>query len=239
MPEREWPAWRSVSSPSTTGRARTRRRPCASPGTRRRPGSTPCGRASTSCSRPRPPRASPSRRPSRSSTRSLRSTLVAAHTSTIKVASGIIELPLHHPVSLAKQLASVDQVAAGPPDRRDRRRLPRARVRGDGGGPGRARRPHGRAPRRHACALDDGRAGVPRPLRRLRRRRRPPPADRSGRAARRRRWGECAGTPAGRHEGRTAGTCSTPTGNGLARRSTPSGPTSTATSVRPSSADSS
>ncbi len=40
-------------------------------------------------------------------------TLVAAHTSTIKVASGIIELPLHHPVSLAKQLASVDQVARG------------------------------------------------------------------------------------------------------------------------------
>ena len=40
-------------------------------------------------------------------------TLVAAHTTTIKVASGIIELPLHHPVSLAKQLASVDQVARG------------------------------------------------------------------------------------------------------------------------------
>jgi probable F420-dependent oxidoreductase len=38
---------------------------------------------------------------------------VAAHTTTIKVASGIIELPLHHPVSLAKQLASVDQVARG------------------------------------------------------------------------------------------------------------------------------
>jgi probable F420-dependent oxidoreductase len=40
-------------------------------------------------------------------------TLVAAHTTSIKVASGIIELPLHHPVSLAKQLASVDQVARG------------------------------------------------------------------------------------------------------------------------------
>ena len=40
-------------------------------------------------------------------------TLVAAHTTTMKVASGIIELPLHHPVSLAKQLASVDQVARG------------------------------------------------------------------------------------------------------------------------------
>ena len=39
--------------------------------------------------------------------------LAAAHTTTIKVASGIIELPLHHPVSLAKQLASVDQVARG------------------------------------------------------------------------------------------------------------------------------
>jgi probable F420-dependent oxidoreductase len=40
-------------------------------------------------------------------------TLVAAETRTINVASGIIELPLHHPVTLAKQLASVDQVAGG------------------------------------------------------------------------------------------------------------------------------
>ncbi len=40
-------------------------------------------------------------------------TLIAASTSTIKVASGIIELPLHHPVTLAKQLASVDRVAGG------------------------------------------------------------------------------------------------------------------------------
>lgn len=40
-------------------------------------------------------------------------TLIAASTSTIRVASGIIELPLHHPVVLAKQLASVDRVADG------------------------------------------------------------------------------------------------------------------------------
>src|SRR5262245_21937087 len=40
-------------------------------------------------------------------------TVVAAHTTSLKVASGIIELPLHHPVSLAKQLASIDQVARG------------------------------------------------------------------------------------------------------------------------------
>jgi probable F420-dependent oxidoreductase len=40
-------------------------------------------------------------------------TLVAAETSSIKVASGIIELPLHHPVTLAKQLASIDQVSGG------------------------------------------------------------------------------------------------------------------------------
>lgn len=40
-------------------------------------------------------------------------TLVAAHTSTIRVASGIIELPLYNPVILAKQLASIDQVAGG------------------------------------------------------------------------------------------------------------------------------
>jgi probable F420-dependent oxidoreductase len=40
-------------------------------------------------------------------------TLVAASTSSIAVASGIIELPLHHPVTLAKQLASIDHVAGG------------------------------------------------------------------------------------------------------------------------------
>jgi probable F420-dependent oxidoreductase len=40
-------------------------------------------------------------------------TLIAANTTTIKIASGIIELPLHHPVVLAKQLASIDQVAKG------------------------------------------------------------------------------------------------------------------------------
>jgi probable F420-dependent oxidoreductase len=40
-------------------------------------------------------------------------TLVAAETRTLNVASGIIELPLHHPVTLAKQLASIDQVARG------------------------------------------------------------------------------------------------------------------------------
>ena len=40
-------------------------------------------------------------------------TLVAAETRAIKVASGIIELPLHHPVMLAKQLASIDHVSQG------------------------------------------------------------------------------------------------------------------------------
>ncbi len=40
-------------------------------------------------------------------------TLVAAETRTLNVASGIIELPLHHPVTLAKQLASIDQVSQG------------------------------------------------------------------------------------------------------------------------------
>jgi probable F420-dependent oxidoreductase len=40
-------------------------------------------------------------------------TLVAAHTSTIKVASGIIVLPLRNPVILAKELASVDVVSNG------------------------------------------------------------------------------------------------------------------------------
>lgn len=40
-------------------------------------------------------------------------TLVAAHTSTIRVASGLIVLPLRNPVILAKELASVDVVSKG------------------------------------------------------------------------------------------------------------------------------
>jgi probable F420-dependent oxidoreductase len=40
-------------------------------------------------------------------------TLVAAHTTTIKVASGIIILPFRNPVVLAKELASVDVVSNG------------------------------------------------------------------------------------------------------------------------------
>jgi probable F420-dependent oxidoreductase len=40
-------------------------------------------------------------------------TLTATHTTTLKVASGIIILPLHSPVLLAKQLASVDVVSHG------------------------------------------------------------------------------------------------------------------------------
>jgi len=40
-------------------------------------------------------------------------TLVAAHTDAIKVASGIIVLPLRNPVVLAKELASVDVVSNG------------------------------------------------------------------------------------------------------------------------------
>lgn len=40
-------------------------------------------------------------------------TLLAAHTSTIKVGSGILELPLHNPVRLAKQCASIDRLSHG------------------------------------------------------------------------------------------------------------------------------
>lgn len=40
-------------------------------------------------------------------------TLAAANTTSITVATGIIELPLHQPVLLAKQLASLDHVAGG------------------------------------------------------------------------------------------------------------------------------
>jgi transposase len=40
-------------------------------------------------------------------------TLVAAHTTTVKVASGIIILPLRNAVGLAEELTSLDRVAAG------------------------------------------------------------------------------------------------------------------------------
>lgn len=39
--------------------------------------------------------------------------LAAAHTTSITVGTGVIELPLHQPVLLAKQLASVDQISHG------------------------------------------------------------------------------------------------------------------------------
>ena len=39
--------------------------------------------------------------------------LAAAHTTSITVGTGILELPLHQPVLLAKQLASVDQISRG------------------------------------------------------------------------------------------------------------------------------
>jgi probable F420-dependent oxidoreductase len=40
-------------------------------------------------------------------------TLLATHTTTLKVASGIIVLPLRNPVLLAKELASIDVIAGG------------------------------------------------------------------------------------------------------------------------------
>jgi probable F420-dependent oxidoreductase len=40
-------------------------------------------------------------------------TLIAAHTTTVKIASGIIILPLRNPVLLAKELASIDVVSGG------------------------------------------------------------------------------------------------------------------------------
>ncbi len=39
--------------------------------------------------------------------------LAAAHTTSITLGTGVIELPLHQPVLLAKQLASVDQISRG------------------------------------------------------------------------------------------------------------------------------
>ena len=38
---------------------------------------------------------------------------IAAHTSSIRIGTGILILPLHHPVILAKQLASVDVLSNG------------------------------------------------------------------------------------------------------------------------------
>jgi probable F420-dependent oxidoreductase len=40
-------------------------------------------------------------------------TFLAANTTKITLASGILELPLHHPVALAKQLASIDRLSSG------------------------------------------------------------------------------------------------------------------------------
>ncbi|MEZ5375577.1 MAG: TIGR03619 family F420-dependent LLM class oxidoreductase [Acidimicrobiales bacterium] len=40
-------------------------------------------------------------------------TLLAAETTRIHLGSGIIELPLHHPIMLAKQCASIDQISNG------------------------------------------------------------------------------------------------------------------------------
>lgn len=39
-------------------------------------------------------------------------TLLAANTSKVKIGSGVLELPLHHPVLLAKQFASIDRSPA-------------------------------------------------------------------------------------------------------------------------------
>jgi len=40
-------------------------------------------------------------------------TLLASNTTTLKIGSGILELPLHNPVVLAKQLASIDRISHG------------------------------------------------------------------------------------------------------------------------------
>ncbi len=40
-------------------------------------------------------------------------TLLAANTSKVKIGSGILELPLHHPIVLAKQFASIDRISKG------------------------------------------------------------------------------------------------------------------------------
>ncbi|HZX56939.1 MAG TPA: LLM class flavin-dependent oxidoreductase, partial [Ilumatobacteraceae bacterium] len=40
-------------------------------------------------------------------------TLLASNTTTLKIGSGIVELPLHNPVRLAKQFASIDRISHG------------------------------------------------------------------------------------------------------------------------------
>ena len=80
---------------------------------RGRPGSTRCGPASTSsCPSPQPPDyAIAPEIPFLDAVVAL--ALAAAHTTSITVGTGILELPLHQPVLLAKQLASVDQISRG------------------------------------------------------------------------------------------------------------------------------
>ena len=100
-------------------------------------------------------------------------TLLAAHTSKVKIGSGILELPLHNPVRLAKQLASIDRISHGRlivgVERDIWKPSSRRWVSTSG-----SCRPHGRVRRCDACTVVDGRTRVPRTSCRLRRHRRLP-----------------------------------------------------------------
>ena len=158
--------------------------------------------------------------------------LAAANTTSITVATGILELPLHQPVLLAKQLASVDQISRGRLMvgvgvgylAREFARL--------GGSARRARHPHRRAPGRDAGALDDGGARVPRPARRPRRCRRPSPPGATRRPADHDRRQQRDGAAPGDHAALAAGSPPTSISTPPERRAAPSTGISTSSSDR-------
>ena len=118
------------SSSTSTSAPPTPAPPSASPGRPRTPGGRACGPASTtSCPtrrcRRRPPGADlPVLDPF------VALAHLAAHTRTLRLGTGVTVVPWHHPLVLAKQVASLDRVSRRPPPVRHRGGLPRTRVRG-------------------------------------------------------------------------------------------------------------
>ena len=78
---------------------------------------------------------------------------LAAATSRVLLATGIIILPQRNPLVLAKQVGQPRRAERGPAAARPRRRLPGARVPGHRRAAGRPRRPVRRVPRGDAAPL--------------------------------------------------------------------------------------
>ena len=83
---------------------------------------------------------------------------VAAEAGTMSLGTGVLLLPLHHPVDIAEQIATLDVICGGPLHLRRRARLPRRRESGRGTGSARSGWAGSRGARGHRAALD-GRAG--------------------------------------------------------------------------------